>query len=109
MIDGAIRADGSLSELTTSRTEIVSLATDDLAAANEALGRIDGVLSVAHDGADGRFHTFRLALANDADVGEAVYEAARERGWPLRELRRDDKTLEQVFRELTESAREVAA
>ena len=46
---------------------------------------------------------------NQDDVGAAVYEAVRERGWTLRELRRDDKTLEQVFRELTESGTEVAA
>jgi hypothetical protein len=34
---------------------------------------------------------------------------ARARGWRLRELKRDDRSLEQVFRELTESADEVAA
>jgi hypothetical protein len=30
-----------------------------------------------------------------------VAAVARQRGWPLRELRRDDRNLEQVFRELT--------
>ena len=44
----------------------------------------------------------------DREVAEAVYEIVRGQGWPLRELRRDDKTMEQVFRELTESP-EVAA
>ena len=42
-------------------------------------------------------------------MGEPVAEIVRQRGWPLRELRRDDKSLEQVFRELTETAEEVAA
>jgi hypothetical protein len=42
-------------------------------------------------------------------VGEDVAAAVRERGWPLRELRRDDRNLEQVFRELTgTSAKEVS-
>ena len=44
-----------------------------------------------------------------ADVGEQVAQATQERGWALRELRRDDRTLEQVFRELTETGAEVTA
>ena len=42
-----------------------------------------------------------LELEDDRQVGEAVAAAVREQGWPLRELRRDDRSLEQVFRELT--------
>ena len=55
------------------------------------------------DRGDG-FHTFRLHLEGDGEIGEAVGELARERGWRLRELRRDDRSLEQVFRELTDTA-----
>ena len=36
-------------------------------------------------------------------TGSPVFDAVSSRGWKLRELRRDDKTLEQVFRELTEA------
>jgi hypothetical protein len=56
----------------------------------------------------GGFHTFRLALAGDLQIGEAVAEIVRNEGWPLRELRRDDKSLENVFRELTAAGEEVA-
>ena len=58
--------------------------------------------------ADDGFATYRLRLDTETDVGEKVFAVAREKGWTLRELRRDDKTLEQVFRELTEGT-EVAA
>ena len=58
---------------------------------------------------DGRFHAFRLLLAAKADAAESVAALANARGWPLRELRRDDRTLEQVFRELTETRAEAVA
>ena len=40
-------------------------------------------------------------------VEARLWQALRERGWPVRELRREVRTLEQVFRELTETAGEV--
>ena len=75
-------------------------------------GLFEGVRHVAavtvKPAADG-FHTYRLELAEDGEVGEAVSEIVRSQGWPLRELKRDDKSLEQVFRELTETVQEEAA
>ena len=56
---------------------------------------------------DGGFHSYRLRLERDEETGQAVADAARQQGWPLRELRRDDRSLEQVFRELTETVGEV--
>ncbi len=109
LIDGRIRADGSLDRLTHSRAQVVSLAADDPAAAADVLGRLPGVSRVERAGAEGDFAVYRLHLTGDHELGEPVFDAARQRGWRLRELRRDDKTLEQVFRELTESAEEVAA
>jgi ABC-2 type transport system ATP-binding protein len=109
LIDGQIRADGELDELTHSRTQVVSVAADDPAKAQDVFEQVPGVSAVERGKADDRFQTFRLQLEDKRDVGEAVAEAVRERGWALRELRRDDKTLEQVFRELTESAVEVPA
>jgi len=85
------------------------VAPDDPAEARQLFEGLKGVAAVEPSGTDGSFHTFRLRLADDCQVGEQVAEATRQRGWALRELRRDDKTLEQVFRELTESTAEVAA
>jgi ABC-2 type transport system ATP-binding protein len=109
LIDGMIRADGTLEELTRSRVQVVRVAPDDPAAARRLFEALPGVAGVEHGGGADRFHTYRLHLSGADDVGEAVYEAVRERGWTLRELRRDDKTLEQVFREVTGAATEVAA
>jgi ABC-2 type transport system ATP-binding protein len=109
LIDGKFRADGTLEELTRSREQVVSLAPDDPAEARRLFESLPGVAAVVHDTGADRFHTYRLRLSGEGDIGETVYEAVRERGWALRELRRDDKTLEQVFRELTEVGTEVAA
>jgi ABC-2 type transport system ATP-binding protein len=101
LIDGLIRADQRLTELTESRALSVSLAPPDPGQARAALGATLGVRAVEHVAADGRFHTFRLEIEPGTPVAEAIAELAAQRGWPLRELRRDDRTLEQVFRELT--------
>lgn len=109
LIDGLIRADGKLDELTRSRVQVVSLAAADPGEALRLIESLPGVRTVEHAGSADRFHDFRLQLVGEGDVGEAVFELARQRGWTLRELRRDDKTLEQVFRELTEAETGVAA
>ena len=109
LVDGKIRADGTLDELTRSRAQVVTLAPDDRAVAERVLAGVTGVSEVRHVGQLGEFHTFRLELQGTAEIGEGVATAVQNRGWPLRELRRDDKTLEQVFRELTAAGREVAA
>jgi hypothetical protein len=38
------------------------------------------------------------------DLRPLLYQLARDQGWPLRELRRDVRTLEMVFNELATSA-----
>jgi ABC-2 type transport system ATP-binding protein len=108
LIDGLIRADGRLDELTRSRVLVATAATPAPAEARLVFEGLPGVTRVEHEPADQRFHRFRLHLDGERDTAEAVFEAARHRNWTLRELRRDDRTLEQVFRQLTE-AREVAA
>jgi hypothetical protein len=89
--------------------QVVRVAAQSPAEAADAFRRIPGVSRVEHAGDGGRLQTYRLQLAEDRDIGEAVFQVARERGFSLAELRRDDKTLEQVFRELTESRVGVAA
>ncbi len=109
LIDGRVRADDTLRGLTRSLVQVVTFAAPDAAAARRALAGLPGVagIELAH-GPDG-FHTCRLRLDSEAGIGEAVADLARAQGWRLRELRRDDRSLEQVFRELTTSAAEVAS
>src|SRR5262245_51484531 len=109
LIDGRVRADAALAEITRSRVQVAVLSTRDPAGVREELSRLEGVVSAeSSDRGDG-FYAFGLHLSGDREIGEAIADLARARGWRLRELRRDDRSLEQVFRELTESAAEVAA
>jgi ABC-2 type transport system ATP-binding protein len=108
LIDGRVRADGALDELTRSRIQIVTVQLDQPELARALFESVVNVTSVEVEPAVGGFHTFRLALAGDLQIGEAVAEIVRNEGWPLRELRRDDKSLENVFRELTATGEEVA-
>ncbi|HXV76072.1 MAG TPA: ATP-binding cassette domain-containing protein [Candidatus Polarisedimenticolaceae bacterium] len=109
VIDGRVRADGSLDELTRAKAQLVTVKTGDPSRAAQLFEAVPQVERVEVErGADG-FDTFRLGLAADVEVGESVAEIARRHDWPIRELRRDDKSLEQVFRELTETDEEAAA
>jgi hypothetical protein len=42
--------------------------------------------------------------ADGQDLTPAIYDLAREKNWPVRELRRDVRTLETVFNELATMA-----
>jgi ABC-2 type transport system ATP-binding protein len=109
LIDGHVRADGSLVELTRSRVQVVTVRPDDPAGAGALLAGVDHVAEIESTVVGDGFHTYRLKLEGDHEIGERVAEVVRNHGWPMRELRRDDKSLEQVFRELTETTGEVAA
>jgi ABC-2 type transport system ATP-binding protein len=109
LIDGLVRADGSLVELTRSLVQLAVLAPDDPDRARALLGGLPNVTSVSVEAGADRFRVFRLNLDRDLPMGESVAQLAMTEGWPLRELRRDDRSLEQVFRELTETAVEAAA
>jgi len=104
LIDGRIRADGKLKDLTRSRVQVVQVKPDDPDRALRLFECLPGVSAVQRDGTGDGFQTYRLTLERELDIGEAIFEAVRDCGWPLRELRRDDQTLEQIFRELTSGA-----
>ena len=109
LIDGLVRADGTLRELTRSREQVVTTKVPDQIEARRVLVAVPGVAGIKSVSALDGFTTFRLSIEEDRQVGEAIAAALREKGWPLRELRRDERTLEQVFRELTLGPGEVSA
>ena len=45
--------------------------------------------------------TFRLKTDGDKQMGERVFELAKDRGWTLSEIRSEDASLEEVFHQLT--------
>jgi hypothetical protein len=77
---------------------------------DRALSQLDLVRGVERMEDEEGFPAYRVLgqpKAN-ADLCPAIYALARDRDWPLRELRRDVRTLETVFNELATTA-EVSA
>ncbi|GAB4376181.1 MAG: ATP-binding cassette domain-containing protein [Acidobacteriota bacterium] len=105
VIDGHVRADGALDELTRGQVQVVTCGAPDAEAGRAALADlVDGATIEAAPAGDGLW-TFRFAVTDrDGALAERIAARIHDRGWSLRELRRDDRTLEQVFRELTETA-----
>jgi len=101
LINGLIKADAHLSELSATSNAVLVLdkAPAGVAKALGALSQVDHVEPM--ELAEG-FPTFRvLGKERDGqDLCPAIYELARHKDWPVRELRRDVRTLETVFNEL---------
>ena len=105
LINGEVKADARLSELAATSDAVLVLDTSepDVVSALESLDEARGVN--AFDWFDG-FPAYRVYGKPDAgiDLGPAIYALALEHNWPVRELRRDIRTLEMVFNELALSA-----
>ena len=99
IMNGRIRADARLSELAATSDAILVL-QDSLAGVDGALRAIGGVQGVELAKALDGFPAYRVVGAPNVDLCPAVYDLARQNSWPLRELRRDVRTLEAVFNQL---------
>lgn len=98
LLDGEVRSDARLADLSATADAILVLAHDapDAAADLRALDGVRRVETLATD--DGR--GYRIRGPDHSDLRPAIYDLARAKKWPLKELRRDARTLEAVFGEL---------
>jgi ABC-2 type transport system ATP-binding protein len=99
LINGEIRADARLSDLRASNDAVLVLN----APVREAISRLKavrGVRNVVTIASDAGFPTYRIQGDEQSDICPAVYALANTLHWPLRELRSDRKTLENVFARL---------
>jgi len=103
LLNGEIKADARLADLAGTSDVVLVLGAGD-AGVVQALQTLSGVRAVeASTTADG--YQYRIRGSDGMDLRPAVYELARSKDWPLRELRRDVRTLETVFNELVAEAR----
>jgi len=105
LMNGQIRADARLSELAVTPDAILVL-EDVPGDVVRALRNLGGVRDVEQIRTPDGYPTYHVLGrdAGGADLCPAIYNLAREEGWPLRELRRDVRTLETVFNELAMAA-----
>jgi len=105
LMNGQIKADARLSELAATPDAVLVL-EDAPAGVDRALRNLSGVKGIERTQTPDGYPAYRV-LGKDADGADlcpAIYNLAREEGWPLRELRRDVRTLETVFNELAMAA-----
>jgi len=105
LMNGQIKADARLSELAATADAVLVLENVP-GGVERALRELGGVRDVERIQTPDGYPTYRV-LAQEAgrvDLCPALYDLARGQSWPLRELRRDVRTLETVFNELATAA-----
>ena len=105
LMNGRIKADARLSELAASPDAVLVLDKPQAGVA-QAIRKLKGVRGVEQGKtSDGHVSYRVLGYETDgADLCPAIYDLAKAENWPLRELRRDARTLEMVFNELATAA-----
>ena len=101
LINGRVKADALLAELAATSNAVLIL-NDSVPDVESALRSLPLARDVsAFRTADG-YAAYRVYGVSEAadDLTPAIFALARERNWPVRELRRDVRTLESVFNEL---------
>ncbi|MFQ5807892.1 MAG: hypothetical protein ACE5I3_15715, partial [Phycisphaerae bacterium] len=94
---------GDLRERITGDSKLIAEFKGPAAEITAGIRRLDGVTEVhstAHDG------WTCVTVSTRKDLREALYRLAAEKGWALRELRRDIATLEDFFVKIVAGARD---
>ncbi|MFZ5917764.1 MAG: ATP-binding cassette domain-containing protein [Chloroflexota bacterium] len=98
LLNGQVKADARLAEL-SSTTDVVLLLAQEMPGAGDTLKSLAGVQGVeGHPTPEG--FQYRIQGGRGTDLRPAIYDLARQKDWPLCELRREIRTLETVFNEL---------
>ena len=103
LINGQVKADSRLADLEVTVDAILTLETRT-EGVERALRNLSGVRGIELLRAQNGYPSYRVLGMGDVDLCPAIYELARQRNWPLRELRRDVRTLETVFNQLATGA-----
>jgi ABC-2 type transport system ATP-binding protein len=103
IMNGQIKADARLAELEKTDNAILVLqrkvnGIEKVLRDMEAVNKLEAV-----DGQDG-FITYRVYGKTGSDLCPLLFDTARLQGWPIRELKRDARTLETVFNDLATNA-----
>ncbi len=104
LMHGEVRADARLAELATTTNVVLVLQEAD-PAVERALQQMQDVAEVQEERSIDGFPAYRITAGDGADgLAADVFALASEQNWPVRELRRDFRTLETVFNELATTA-----
>lgn len=103
VLNGEIRADARLAELAGSSNAILVL-QEEVRGLENVVAKLEGVKGLELARSVDGYPSYRILGEPQTDLCPALYATARTHDWPVRELRRDVKTLESVFNSLVASA-----
>lgn len=101
VINGEVKADQQLQHLSMSNDATLVLQTNS-EDVMMALTGMDGVIQVHAIRSRDNYPAWRIS--SSVDITPRIYDLAREKAWPVRELRRDIVTLESFFNRLATTA-----
>lgn len=99
LINGLVKTDAKLSDLEETADAVLVLG-NKVDGAERRLRSLPGVRGIEPLRGSNGYAAYRILGMDDVDLCPAVYELARSESWPVRELRRDVRTLETVFNQL---------
>ncbi len=108
MMRGKLDADAKLADLRASKTAIVAVESG-ASGVRDTLFAMNGVKEVEALGEEEGFSRYRVVSNTEEDPCPAIHDLVRSKSWRICELRRDQRTLESVFRELAERPPEKTA
>ncbi len=105
LMNGDVKADARLADLAAAASAVLVL-QETTSGVEKALRGLDGIGEVRPERSADGFPAFRVVSRqqDSHDLTPAIYQLAHTRNWPLRELRRETRTLESVFNELATTA-----
>ncbi|MCJ7529462.1 MAG: ABC transporter ATP-binding protein [Anaerolineales bacterium] len=103
LMNGEIKADAHLSDLASTKNTILVL-NKDVTGVKKALQSLGSVSQVETFQTPDGYPAYRIMGKKGAELNPEVFHLAAKENWPLRELRRDVRTLEMVFNELAVAA-----
>jgi len=103
LMNGTIKADSYLAELSATIGAILVLERD-MGGVESALKTVDGALEIETMLNSKGYPAYYVHARGGVDLCPAIYDLARHKDWPVRELRRDVRTLESVFNQLAIAA-----
>ncbi len=99
IMNGEVKADARLADLAVTTTAILVL-QQEISGLDRTLKGLDGVHQIESIRTPDGYPAYRILGQEQTDLCPAIYDLARKENWPLRELRRDVRTLEAVFNQL---------
>lgn len=103
LMSGRLRADALTGDLAAAG-EAVLVLDKPVAGAADALAELPQVQRVVEERNRDGYPVYRISGEQGADLCPGVFQLAAQKGWPVRELRDEVRSLERVFNELAVGA-----